>query len=221
MSNNKYNLLKEVSLKLIIVSVLFLASTIVFVMLAHEVVLEREDLFDSSVFNFFKVYSSPQFIKAMKAITFFGSSYFFVPAYSMLVIYLLAKSRRRDALDVSIIGIISTILLHGLKYFFQRNRPDLPLLKTLNNYSFPSGHALSSFIFCSVLVFLTWKTKWSISMKWLLSILLLLFSLSIGISRIVLRYHFASDVLAGFCLGLAFALLSLWAQKKLRRKTAI
>jgi undecaprenyl-diphosphatase len=57
------------------------------------------------------------------------------------------------------------------------------------------------------------KTAW----KWVLSLLLLLFALSIGISRIILRYHYASDVLAGFCLGFVWALLSLWLLKMFRR----
>ncbi|MER3470732.1 MAG: hypothetical protein C4330_05215 [Chitinophagaceae bacterium] len=45
--------------------------------------------------------------------------------------------------------------------------------------------------------------------------LLLFFSISIGISRIVLRYHYASDVLAGFALGYAWVLFSLWLLNKI------
>jgi membrane-associated phospholipid phosphatase len=117
---------------------------------------------------------------------------------------------------VLVIGVSSTGLMFLLKSIFKRKRPDLPLFKELTNYSFPSGHALSSFIFCSILIWLTWKTGWGKGWKWLVSALLLLFSLSIGVSRIVLRYHYASDVLAGFCMGFAWALLSFLILKKLR-----
>ena len=112
--------------------------------------------------------------------------------------------------------------MFGLKEFFHRKRPDLPLIRTLDNFSFPSGHALSSFIFCSVLVYLVWKGGLYTAWKWALSVLLILFSISIGISRIVLRYHYASDVIAGFCLALAWVIFSLWLEKKLTsRKTEL
>lgn len=37
----------------------------------------------------------------------------------------------------------------------------------------------------------------------------------IGVSRVYLRVHYASDVLAGFCVGLMWLLLSLWILKKI------
>ncbi|HEX2607298.1 MAG TPA: phosphatase PAP2 family protein [Flavisolibacter sp.] len=107
----------------------------------------------------------------------------------------------------------------GLKNIFRRHRPEFPLFKELSSYSFPSGHALSSFVFCSVLIWLTWQTHWKPGWKWVLTILLVAFSISIGISRIVLRYHYASDVVAGFSLGFAWVLLSLWVQQKFRPKS--
>src|SRR6476620_2754992 len=122
----------------------------------------------------------------------------------------------------AIIAITSSALMFVLKEFFHRKRPDLPLIRTLDNFSFPSGHALSSFIFCSVLVYLVWKGGLHRAWKWVLSALLMLFSICIGISRIVLRYHYASDVIAGFCLALAWVIFSLWLEKKLTsRKTEL
>src|SRR5258708_15093795 len=103
----------------------------------------------------------------------------------------------------------------GLKEFFHRHRPALPLLKTIPNFSFPSGHALSSFIFCSVVIYLIDKGNLNIKWKWAFSVLLILFSICIGISRIVLRYHYATDVLAGFCVGFAWVIFSLWLERKL------
>jgi undecaprenyl-diphosphatase len=105
--------------------------------------------------------------------------------------------------------------MFGLKEYFHRKRPDLPVIRSLHNYSFPSGHALSSFIFCSVLIYLIWKGGMRNVWKWILSVLLILFSICIGISRIVLRYHYPTDVIAGFCLALAWVILSLWLERKL------
>jgi undecaprenyl-diphosphatase len=208
----------EISVKALLTSLLFLAALFIFAFIADEVVLENEDLFDSRVFYFFKSHTGPQFTQVMKSITFFGSSYFLFPAYVVLIGWLLIKHQRQNAIDILIVVLSSTALMYGLKMFFHRKRPELPLFKTLTNFSFPSGHALSSFIFCSVLIFLTWKGNLSSKWKWLISAFLFLFSITIGISRIVLRYHYASDVLAGFCLGFAWVLLSLWLQRKITQK---
>jgi len=208
----------EISLKAAITSFLFIAALFIFGFIADEIVLENEDLFDSRVFHFFKNNTGPRFVQVMRFITFFGSSYFLFPAYTLLISYLLIKRQRQNAIDVLIIALSSTALMFAFKIFFHRHRPDLPLFKALTNYSFPSGHALSSFIFCSVLIFLIRKGNLAAKWKWALSVLLIFFSIAIGISRIVLRYHYASDVLAGFCLGFAWVLFSLWLQKKISKK---
>jgi undecaprenyl-diphosphatase len=181
---------------------------IIFGLLAHEIVAEKEDWFDSKVFLFFKQNSIPETIQFFHFITFLGSTPFLLVVYSVVIVYLLVNRRKEDALDVSLLGISSWILLVILKNYFARHRPEAPLFKALTNYSFPSGHALSSFILCCVLITLVQKSDWSRSWKIGLSISLVILSVLIGISRIVLRYHFASDVVAGFCAGFAWVMLS-------------
>jgi undecaprenyl-diphosphatase len=205
----------EVSLKTLLVSLLFIGSVFVFGFLAHVVVNQDENSFDKEAFNFFKMYSTETLVAVMTGLTFFGSTWFIMAAYVILIIIMIIYHRRSDAINIAILAVSSTLLMFGLKEFFKRQRPDLPLLKELRNFSFPSGHAVCSFIFCSVLIYLVWKGKMQISWKWALSILLFFFAVSVGISRIVLRYHYATDVLAGFCLGAAWVILSLWIEKKL------
>jgi membrane-associated phospholipid phosphatase len=218
MKNGNKLSLKKVSFKVLLFSFLFLCSIALFALLAHEVVGENEDWFDTRVFNFLKDRSSHATIIFFKYLTFLGSTYFLLSAYVVVVGYLFLKHRIADAIDIAIIGITSFALLQGLKVFFARHRPPLPLFDALSNYSFPSGHALSSFIFCSVLIRLVWKSHWNKKWKYLLSGLLILLAILIGISRIVLRYHYASDVVAGFCLGFAWVLFSFWLQGKIRKK---
>jgi len=212
----------EIELKTFLVSLLFIISIFVFGYIAHEIVGENETAFDEKAFHFFAGFNSPGFITINRILTFFGASYFSISAYIILLTILFLSGRKTDGINIAIIAVTSTALMFGLKEFFHRKRPDLPLIRTLDNFSFPSGHALSSFIFCSVLVYLVWKGGLHIAWKWVLSVLLMLFSICIGISRIVLRYHYASDVLAGFCLALAWVIFSLWLEKKLTsRKTEL
>ncbi|MBC7872540.1 MAG: phosphatase PAP2 family protein [Ferruginibacter sp.] len=197
---------------------LFLISTGLFAALAHEVVVGRKDWFDTHMFIFLKEHLQPGFIKLFKLFTFFGSPVFLHSSFAIVVLYLLSAKRRKDALAVIITWIISFVLLNGMKLIFKRSRPDLPLFEALNDYSFPSGHAFHSFIFYSVVGVLVWETGWSKKWKIMLSIALFLLVLAIGMSRIVLRYHYASDVLAGFCMGCACLSVYLMYRKKRNRR---
>jgi undecaprenyl-diphosphatase len=214
------SLLPVLSIKLVLISLLFIAAIFTFALIAHEAVLEEEDVFDRRILQLLSAYNTTGLINVMRTLTFFGSSNFLFPAYVILVLYLLIIHRRRIAINISVIGLSSTGMLHLLKRIFQRDRPDLPLITSLNTFSFPSGHAVSSFIFCMILVHLIWETGLSRALKWFCSILLLLFSISIGLSRIVLKVHYPSDVLAGFCLGLVWVLVSFWLLKRIENKEA-
>ena len=207
--------IKRFSLKALLFGFLFLLSVSIFAVLAHEVVGENEDWFDTRVFNFLNNYSTPFIITFFRWFTNLGSTWFLLIAYSALIVYLFTKKKKEDAITIIIIAVTSTLLLFGLKTYFARHRPPLPLFDALRNYSFPSGHALSFFIFCCVLFFLIRKTKLSKGWKYAVYSVLMVLSLLIGISRIILRYHYASDVVAGFCLAVAWLILSFYLQRKL------
>ena len=206
---------KEISVKLVATAVLFLVAIFLFAFIAKVVVLNRKDLFDSAAFHFFSTYTTPFTIEVMKVFTFLGSTSFLLPAYLVLVLWLWSKRQKRLALDVGIIAISSELLKLGLKNVFQRQRPDLPLLQSLKTFSFPSGHALSSFIFCSILIYVLWKEDIQRAWKWVFSIVLVLVAVMIGVSRVVLRYHYASDVIAGFCMGFSWVIFTLWLMNKI------
>jgi membrane-associated phospholipid phosphatase len=216
MEKERSSVFKKLSLRALLFSFLFLVSIVVFVLLAHEVAGETEHWFDTKAFTYLDRHSSPAIISFFKALTFLGSPWFLLCGYCALILFLLIKRRKEDAADIAIIGITSTVLLFVLKGLFARTRPDLPLVHLATNYSFPSGHALSSFIFFSVLIFSIYKSHWRKAWKYSVSVLLLLFAILIGLSRIALRYHYASDVVAGFCIGFSWLLFSFYIQRKLK-----
>jgi undecaprenyl-diphosphatase len=49
-------------------------------------------------------------------------------------------------------------------------------------------------------------------------IFLLLFCLCIGLSRIVLNVHYPTDVIAGFCLGIVWVLVSIVVMRRIEGK---
>jgi undecaprenyl-diphosphatase len=200
--------LSELSLTWLVLVGLFAISLYAFIYIADEVVIEKEDIFDSRVISILKRYNNETLIQCMKVVTFFGSSTFLFPAYALLVLYYIYKKKSRLAIQIGVIGSASTLLMFAFKRFFQRPRPDLSLISPLRTYSFPSGHSLSSFIFAAVLMYLVWQSGLNKLAKWLISIFLVLFTLAIGLSRVILNVHYPSDVVAGYALGLCWLILS-------------
>lgn len=210
---------KKFPLKLLVISALFIVSLYGFVLIVHEAVMEDEQSFDNKVFDFFRVHATPRFIGIMRNVTFFGSSNFLIPAYLALIGTYLAAKKYRSSLHIAIVGVSSTLLMFGLKELFARNRPDLPMVEGITNYSFPSGHALSSFIFYGIFVYIIYhSTRLKPVYKWISIPLLFGFTMTIAVSRIVLRVHYPTDILAAFCLGNIWTILSLEVMRTISKK---
>jgi undecaprenyl-diphosphatase len=221
MQNQKKNLLQFFSLKVIIINCVFLACIMGFAMIVDEVLLEHEKVFDDTVFRFFDSVTTPSLIQFMKVVTFMGSTPFMLPAYVLLIAIFLLQKKFRYAIEVAVIGITSQALLYILKIIFHRQRPPASFIKNITTYSFPSGHAFSSFVFCSILVYIVQFTKWKAIYKWIVSALLLLLSITIGISRIVLKVHYPTDVLGSLMLGIAWVICMAWLTNRMNKKYRI
>lgn len=210
---------KGISQRFLIVAGIFLLCLLLFIVIANEMVLEKENSLDFVVFEKLQHITNAPMTTAMLIITFFGSNYFLLPAYIVVIAYfLIYKRTRRLSLDVAAIGITSTILLFSLKAIFHRPRPLDPLVRSVNGFSFPSGHSFCSFTFFGLLVYIIWNQKTSTVAKWASTILFFLFACAIAFSRVYLHVHYASDVIAGFCLCLVWLGLSFWVIKKYQHK---
>ncbi|MEG1451426.1 phosphatase PAP2 family protein [Brevundimonas sp.] len=128
----------------------------------------------------------------------------------MAVGFLLIHGKKLSAF-LMVLGLTGGVLLsEGLKAFFDRPRPPAAyqVVETLNA-SFPSGHALLATVFyLSVGVMLTrafprTRVK-AYALGWAVVLVLL-----IGLTRIYLGAHWASDVAAGWGIGAFWAML-LW-----------
>jgi len=214
--NKLYHYLRKFPVKVLLLFALFVISIYVFGFIVGEVLLEREDKVDSVVSHFItnNMVSDNRTI-IMKVITFFGSTNFLLVANTSLFLwYFLFKKNRLRAWDIAVIGISSLLVTHALKELFKRVRPSGSLIAPLYNYSFPSGHASSGFIFYGLLAYLVWKSTIPFRYKYIVSGSLIFFSLLVGFSRIYLRMHYTSDVVAGFCVGFAWLTFSLWLLNK-------
>jgi len=205
-------------IEFITAAMILLLALFLFSFIADEMVIENENHFDTIVYNHLATYDSPFNTKAALFITNFGSGFFLIPAYLTILFICVKVKKYREA---SIIGIVASVsLLSGwlLKDIFHRARPSLPFISGAGGYSFPSGHSLGGFTISGLLIYILSKTSIQSYKKWILSVLLFLFSIMIGISRIYLRVHFASDVMGSFLLTIVWLSLTFILLETIEKK---
>ncbi|MES2059661.1 MAG: bifunctional DedA family/phosphatase PAP2 family protein [Patescibacteria group bacterium] len=124
----------------------------------------------------------------------------------ILILLLLNKKRWKDASFAAFALGIGMILVNILKAVFQRPRPVLPFLHVTGT-SFPSGHAAMAAIFGVVLYYTSLRKIQSNRSRSLAILASCLVVFAIGLSRVYLNVHFASDVLGGYFVGIFFGIL--------------
>lgn len=103
--------------------------------------------------------------------------------------------------------IVATFANVGLKSIFMRERPDVLRLISINDFSFPSGHAMVNAALYSMLSILVYKLVKSKKRKTLLISLYIFITLLIGLSRVYLGVHYITDVIGGWLLGLIISII--------------
>jgi undecaprenyl-diphosphatase len=143
----------------------------------------------------------------MREITALGS----IPVLGLLTLlalgYLLLDQRWR-ALGLLLLSLPGGLLLNTvLKHGFDRPRPELVArLMDVQTASFPSGHAMLSAVgFLTLGALLASGSRRRRHRTYILSMAVLL-TLLVGVSRVWLGVHWPTDVLAGWCLGAAWAM---------------
>ena len=108
-------------------------------------------------------------------------------------------------LTVAVAG--GTVISEGLKVGFNRPRPDLVAhIVETTSMSFPSGHAMLSAVTYLTLGAMLARTQESARLRGYVLGAAILLTLLIGVSRVYLGVQWPTDVLAGWCLGAAWAL---------------
>jgi undecaprenyl-diphosphatase len=155
--------------------------------------------FDSAVRDAVHSRASPWMTRFMRSVTRLGSELIMAPLGLLIAWRLVAAGRRHAAVLLLIASAGGETLNQLLKLLFRRPRPeaffgyDLP-----SSYSFPSGHALVSCCFYGALAAILTRRMQSRLGKiavWACAVVLVG---AIGLSRVYLGVHYASDVIAGY-----------------------
>lgn len=205
------------TVELVFVWLLFLGCVIVFLWLGREIMAGDEVWLDEAAFGLAANLSHPIMDGFVKFITFFASRQFLTPtALALVGYYLFVRKHRWNSLKVPVVALGSITLNLILKYFFDRERPISPLVEA-SGLSFPSGHSMVAASFYGLLIYLVWHNVKDVRYRNLLVALLVVFVLLIGFSRIYLRVHYATDVLAGFAAGFLWVIIGIGALRRLER----
>jgi membrane-associated phospholipid phosphatase len=142
-------------------------------------------------------------------------------ALSALVVGLLVVWGRRARATVFACGLLVTWgMVYLAKALVARDRPrgETALVRPPASHSMPSGHAVITLVFCGFLVSLvfSWidarrgareaggrRMAGAAVLKWCVAAVAAVVVAFVGASRVYLGVHWASDVVAGWCLGAA------------------
>lgn len=203
-----WNTTAVIALQTVISLILFAAALSVLVFLIRPHVRKYKPA-DLRIFDRLQAMTGPRTNRFMLFITLLGKHQFLVPANLLLIFYFLLVQRSWFSVRVATIAISSLVLMLLLKYLFQRKRPLAPLLSAARGLSFPSGHAIMAVTFYGLIIYIIHHTIEKGWLSYLLTALLIVLIVLIGFSRVYLRVHYASDVLAGFIVGIIWLVVSL------------
>jgi undecaprenyl-diphosphatase len=187
-----------------------LAALLFFAWLAVEVSRSNTMGFDLAIRGAVHVWASPYLTYAMRGASLIGQSWFLIPLGLVLAVLLVRRGRRRAAVALAAAPIGAEFLVQILKAIFHRTRPEAFFgLPQPENYSFPSGHAMTSVCFYGAVAAILATGSNRKAACWIFGIGT---PLLIGFSRVYLGVHYATDVLAGWAAGIV------WLTAVLRQK---
>jgi undecaprenyl-diphosphatase len=179
--------------------------------------LQRLDQGAAADFNAL-VAPEPQLATVLRAVSSLGGRPIMMWLVTIAVVLLLIRRRTRLGAYLAVTGLGALVLDPSVKALVGRLRPvvDVPIASAPGN-SFPSGHALGSFVAYGalLLVFLP-----AVGNRWRKPVIALvgLIVVGIGVTRVALGVHYVSDVLAGWLLGAAWLGVTAYAFRVWRRE---
>lgn len=193
-----------------------------FFTLVKLILIDENKAFDQTIYSLIEPHTNETTSRIMVIYSWIGGTRFMLPANIILVCYFLfVRKDRWRSIKFGVIALSSVCMMHLLKLLFNRPRPLVPLLEPAHGLSFPSGHAMTSITFFGLFIYLTAKHVKNVFLKVFLIAVLFSFIVIIGYSRVYLRVHYPSDVLAGYCMGTLWLIFCLWMLKKLEKRNHV
>lgn len=162
---------------------------------------------DEQVLQWLAGLRHPELDVAVLEITTIGSGIPLILMVIVAIVFLWATKHHWSAGFLLLASLGGTTLNKLLKWYFDRERPSVvEWLHFTDSPSFPSGHAMSSFIVYGSLAYLVARIAPTPGLKrftWAFAFLMII---AVGFSRMYLGVHYPSDVLGGFIAAFAWVM---------------
>jgi undecaprenyl-diphosphatase len=183
-----------------------------FIIVSVFVFLNPEFTFDFSTSRFIQDINQNYFSKVMWFVTLMGNRplMIYIIAITGSILYLYGL--RKEAVISTLITAVGALSGSLIKILVNRERPQPEFVNVsvfLSDKSYPSNHVLVFTIFFGFLLYLLLKKAKRNIFQMTLTIVLIIFLLTIGISRIYLGAHWATDVAGGYILGLSWLVVAI------------
>jgi undecaprenyl-diphosphatase len=210
-------------------AVLILALVWVFAALAGEVMEGDTRQFDEWVLSALRQEADPGRVKGpwwlqagAEDLTALGSPTVLGLTVLAVTGYLFLHGLYRNGLFIFSASVGGWVLNWLLKAAFERTRPDIvPHLREVMSSSFPSGHALTSAAVYLTLGALLMRIAQGRLAKYYCIAIAMFLTFLVGSSRVFLGVHYPTDVIAGWLIGMTWALLCWVVERTLERRAGL
>lgn len=196
--------------RMILIGILLL----LFFMISYLVHTDSILYFDNFIYNLISPFICNKLTTVFKFVTNFADK---ITIITLCILSLVLIKNKWVFVIISIDAVNSTIINRVLKMIFIRPRPEVLRLVKEGGYSFPSGHTMAVTSFYGFLIYLTYKSNIDNKYKIPIYILLSLIIILVGLSRIYLGVHYASDVLAGYIVSIIHLTIYITILEKLKK----
>lgn len=192
-----------------IVLVFSLSWIVIFLMFMEDTLELGRGIIDTQVITYVLSVRNSQMNTFFKMVTKLGNVIPMIVLTLVICLILFYYKKKKESLfyGINILGV--WFVNEILKQIFRRQRPQGIQLLSVVDFSFPSGHAMVTMASIILLIYFVIKFIKNKEIAYLLSVLLFIYALLIGISRIYLGVHYFSDVIVGWIIAGVWAFINI------------
>jgi membrane-associated phospholipid phosphatase len=193
------------------------AAVVVFAAIGGNVAAHETTGFDGAIRGWVVAHQTPPLVTFFIWVSTIGATRCMYALALGAAAYLWYRGHRFVAASVLLAPVVAVGFFESAKRLFARARPPgLGHVFEGNTFSFPSAHATASAAVCCTLAYVYWRE--GIVGPAVATSVAVIVPLLIGVSRVYLDAHWATDVIGGWTAGLLVAILCIGLYDRNRRR---